>query len=166
MRAVCAMRSHAAHAGWNDLAGVEENEQRQSSHGSMIRGEARTTTKAAVAEQAEHGNGSGPEDASRGGALDRGAVTSIEGFARALSSVDVTFLAIRDELYGGSWNEVEADLRARLGGKPTIFELSTKIEEDLERIERLRGFESTHGVDLRQVADAVGLSVQPGDRKE
>lgn len=124
------------------------------------------TAKAAVAEQAGQRVGSGTEDASRGGALDRGSVTSIEGFARALSPVDVTFLAIRDELYGGSWDEVEADLRARLDGKPTIFELTTKIEEDLDRIDRLRGFESTHGVDLRQVADAVGLSVQPGDRKE
>ncbi len=77
-------------------------------------------------------------------------------FADALSRDDHTFIVLRDELYGGSWEEVEADLRARLGGKPFIFKLASRIEEDLERIERLRRFEQEHGIDLRAVLRALG----------
>jgi hypothetical protein len=81
----------------------------------------------------------------------------IAAFARGLLPADRTFLAVRDELYGGSWDDVERDLRARLAGKPYIFKLATKIEEDLERIARLRRFEAEHGVDLRRVLADLGL---------
>jgi hypothetical protein len=80
-----------------------------------------------------------------------------ETFARALSPADRTFLAVRDELYGGSWEEIEQDLRARLAGKPYIFKLATTIEEDLARIARLRQFEVDHGVDLRRVLRGLGI---------
>jgi hypothetical protein len=80
-----------------------------------------------------------------------------ETFARALTPADHTFLAVRDELYGGSWDEIERDLRARLTGKPYIFKLATTIEEDLERIARLRRFESERGVDLRKVLKKIGV---------
>jgi hypothetical protein len=87
----------------------------------------------------------------------RARVEEIEQFCRSLGPTELTFLAVRDELYGGSWEEVEHDLRARLQGKPYIFKLATKIEEDLGRIERLRGFERSRGVDLREVARSLGL---------
>jgi hypothetical protein len=74
-----------------------------------------------------------------------------EGFARGLTHEERTLLEVRDELYGGSWDDVESDLRARLANRPYIIKLSTKIEEDLERIERMRRFEGEAGVDLRQV---------------
>jgi hypothetical protein len=82
-----------------------------------------------------------------------------ESFARSLTAADRTFLAVRDELYGGSWEEVERDLRARLAGRPYIFKLATTIEEDLERIARLRRFEEEAGVDLREVVRRLGLDV-------
>ena len=81
----------------------------------------------------------------------------IEAYARSLSRTDRTLLAVRDELYAGSWEELEHDLRARLHGKPYIFKLATKIEEDLERIARLREFEERHGVDLRKVLRNIGI---------
>ncbi len=67
---------------------------------------------------------------------------------RSLAKEERLLLEVRDELYGGSWDELEADLRARLAGKPYIFQLATRIEEDLSRVERLREFEEENGVDL------------------
>ncbi len=78
-------------------------------------------------------------------------------FARELGLPERTLLAVRDELYGGAWDELEKDLRARLAGRPYIFRLATKIEEDLERIARLRRFEEERGVDLRKVLRELGL---------
>jgi hypothetical protein len=55
-----------------------------------------------------------------------------------LAPEDRVLRDVRDQLYGGDWDELERDLRARLEGKPYIFKLATKIEEDLARIARLR----------------------------
>jgi hypothetical protein len=80
-----------------------------------------------------------------------------EAFARELDAAGRTLLAVRDELYDGSWDDLERDLRARLAGKPYIFKLAAKIEEDLERIRRLRAFEAERGVDLRAAVKELGL---------
>ena len=86
-------------------------------------------------------------------------VDEVEAFARSLSPGDRTFLAVRDELYGGSWAEVQADLEARLADKPYIFKLATTIKEDLERIARLRRFEEEHGVNLGDVLKALNIAL-------
>ena len=57
---------------------------------------------------------------------------------------------LRDELYGGSWDQMEEDLRDRLKGRPYIFKLVNRIQDDLSRIERLQGYESTNDVNLRE----------------
>ena len=59
-------------------------------------------------------------------------------------------VVLKRELYEGSWDDMEADLRARLEGRPYIFKLASRITEDLERIARLRAFEAEHGVDLAE----------------
>ena len=83
-----------------------------------------------------------------------------------LDDADETLLLLRDELYGGSWDEVEADLRARAGRKPYVFKLSTRIEEDLNRIARLRALEE-RGVDLRAAfAERAGDSQDPRNEGE
>ncbi|MGE3166031.1 MAG: hypothetical protein AB7O52_14085 [Planctomycetota bacterium] len=69
-------------------------------------------------------------------------------FVDGLSPADVQLLVLRDELYDGSWVEMQRDLQARRSGKPFIFALVNKIEEDLERIERLSSFEARFQVDL------------------
>ena len=43
---------------------------------------------------------------------------------------------------------VVADLKARLEGRPYIFKLAHRIQDDRERIGRLRDFERQCGVDL------------------
>lgn len=87
-------------------------------------------------EQGQHSEGDPRRLASVAGELDEG---------------DRTFVHVRDLLYGGSWQELECDLQDRLAGKPFVFKLATRIEEDLARIERLRALEQQHGVNLADV---------------
>ena len=70
-----------------------------------------------------------------------------EFFAR-LSREERQLLLLRDELYDGSWDDMEEDLRRRLNRKPYIYRLMNRIEEDLRRIARLRAYEEAQGVDL------------------
>jgi hypothetical protein len=66
---------------------------------------------------------------------------------------DRMLVVLKRELYEGSWHEMAADLRARLDGKPFIFKLVHRIEDDLARIERLRTFEASADVDLGDYVD-------------
>ena len=59
-------------------------------------------------------------------------------------------LILRDELYGGSWDKMSQDLKDRLTGKPYIYKLVHRIEEDLVRIEKLQGYEQKHRIDLAE----------------
>lgn len=59
-------------------------------------------------------------------------------------------ITLRDELYTGSWSRMLEDLKDRLHGKPYIFKLVNRIEEDIARIEKLRGYEETSQVNLSQ----------------
>ena len=63
-------------------------------------------------------------------------------------------VVLKKELYEGSWDEMIADLRTRLDGRPYIFKLAHRISDDLQRIERLKEFED--GVGLR-LSDYVKL---------
>ena len=55
---------------------------------------------------------------------------------------------LKRELYDGSWEAMEADLKARLEGRPYVFRLAHRIEDDLQRIEALKQCEEELGVDL------------------
>ncbi len=70
------------------------------------------------------------------------------GFVKALLPDDIQLLVLRDELYDGSWEDMRRDLEDRRDGKPFIFKLVNRIEEDLNRIERLSGYEEHHQVNL------------------
>ena len=65
-----------------------------------------------------------------------------------LTALDRMLITIRDELYEGSWQEMEADLKARLEGRPYIYKLATRIKEDLARIQKLRGYEENPSINL------------------
>jgi len=71
-----------------------------------------------------------------------------ERFFRSLEPEEEQLLLIRDFLYEGVWEELIKDLEARQSGKPFVFKLNTRIDEDLRRIERLRDYEKDHAVDL------------------
>ena len=69
-------------------------------------------------------------------------------FVQRLSREERMLVVLKRELYEGNWDDMVTDLQARLDGRPYIFKLASRITEDLERIDRLRGFETQHRVDL------------------
>ena len=69
-------------------------------------------------------------------------------FVASLSDAERLLLAIREELYDGSWELMVEDLEARQGGKPYIFKLSQRIEKDIEGIRKLSDYEARNGVNL------------------
>jgi hypothetical protein len=71
-----------------------------------------------------------------------------EAYFQSLSREEILLLRLKESLYEGSWDEIVADLVARKEGKPYVFKLETRIEEDLARIEKLRAYERETGVDL------------------
>jgi len=78
----------------------------------------------------------------------RGGVDPHETFFHDLNPMEEQLLILRDFLYEGDWDEMLQDLKDRRSGKPFIFKLNSRIEEDLERIDRLRAYEKRHSVDL------------------
>ncbi len=73
---------------------------------------------------------------------------SHQAFFKSLDPEEEQLLLVRDFLYAGSWEELVQDLTARLEGKPFVFKLSSRIEDDLRRIEKLRRYEESHAIDL------------------
>lgn len=71
-------------------------------------------------------------------------------YFESLSTEEKMLLTLRDELYAGSWSRMLEDLRDRLHGKPYIFKLVNKIEEDVARIEKIKTYEDRHKINLSQ----------------
>ena len=72
----------------------------------------------------------------------------VRRFVEGMSGEERMLVMLKHELYKGSWDEMTADLKARLDGRPYIFKLAHRIADDLERIVRLRAFERRYSVDL------------------
>lgn len=72
----------------------------------------------------------------------------IEEFVRGLSEEQKMLVVLKAELYGGSWEPMLDDLQNRLAGKPYIFKLASRIQDDIERIEMMQEFEAEQGIDL------------------
>jgi hypothetical protein len=71
-----------------------------------------------------------------------------EKYCAALSIEERTLVTLRDELYSGSWEQMLGDLKDRLQGKPYIFKLVNRIQEDIGRIEKLQDYEKKHKINL------------------
>ncbi|MHC5081942.1 MAG: hypothetical protein ACYTHN_23315 [Planctomycetota bacterium] len=71
-------------------------------------------------------------------------------FCESLSPEEKMLVTLRDELYFGSWEKMLQDLKDRLKGRPYIFKLVNRIEEDIERIEKLQQYELKHQVNLAE----------------
>jgi hypothetical protein len=69
-------------------------------------------------------------------------------FLSGLSPDEKTLVTLRDELYNGSWDLMLGDLRDRLKGKPYIFKLVNRIQDDIARIEKLAEYEKKHKINL------------------
>lgn len=75
-------------------------------------------------------------------------------FINSLSNEQKMLIVLKKQLYEGSWEPMLDDLRNRLEGKPYIFKLANRIQDDIERIEQMMMFEKEHQIDL---ADYVEL---------
>ena len=85
-------------------------------------------------------------------------------FTDGLTKEERLLIAIRDELYEGSWDELVRDLEARKNRKPFVFKLATRLEEDLARVEKLRAFERENALDLGAVL--FGKTTQAEDERQ
>lgn len=69
-------------------------------------------------------------------------------YFESLTPEERMLVVLREELYGGSWDRMLTDLRDRLRGRPYIFKLVNRIQEDIARIEKLQEYEKKQGVNL------------------
>jgi hypothetical protein len=79
----------------------------------------------------------------------------MDDFIGGLSDEHRMLIVLKVQLYGGSWEPMVEDLQNRLAGKPYIFKLVNRINDDIERIRQMREFETEHDIDL---ADFIELS--------
>jgi hypothetical protein len=80
-----------------------------------------------------------------------------QAYFRSLTPEEEQLIILRDFLYEGDWSDMLQDLRGRQEGKPFIFKLKGRIEEDVRRIDRLRAYERQHGIDLGRYAEPERL---------
>lgn len=78
---------------------------------------------------------------------------AVSDFVNGLSEEQRMLVALKAQLYDGMWEPMLDDLRNRLAGKPYIFKLASRIQNDIERIERMSEFEAEHNIDLADYAD-------------
>ena len=79
---------------------------------------------------------------------------SVSSFVSGLTEEQRMLIILKAQLYDGSWEPMLEDLRNRLNGKPYIFKLANRIQDDIERIERMAVFEAENNIDL---ADHVSM---------
>ena len=79
----------------------------------------------------------------------------VSDFVNGLSEEHRMLVVLKSQLYGRTWEPMLDDLRNRLKGKPYIFKLANRIQDDIDRIEQMAEFEAEHNIDL---ADYIDLS--------
>lgn len=75
----------------------------------------------------------------------------VRQFVARLTPAERMLVVLNRELYEGQWDAMTADLRARLAGRPYVFRLVHRIEDDIHRIERLSAFERLHQTNLGEL---------------
>ncbi len=78
---------------------------------------------------------------------------AVDDYVRRLSEEHKMLVALKAQLYGGSWAPMLDDLRHRLVGKPYIFKLVHRIQDDIGRIKEMQKFEAEHKIDLAEYVD-------------
>jgi len=73
---------------------------------------------------------------------------AVSDFVNSLSEEHRMLVVLKAQLYGGRWEPMLDDLRNRLAGKPYIFKLANRIQDDIVRIEQMMNFEAEHNIDL------------------
>ena len=73
---------------------------------------------------------------------------AVADFVNGLGTEQRMLVMLKAQLYRGSWSAMLDDLSNRLAGKPYIFKLANRINNDIERIEAMRKFEQENNIDL------------------
>ena len=81
--------------------------------------------------------------------------SDLSTFIDNLTEQERMLVVLKRELYEGRWDAMLSDLKNRLDGRPYVFKLVNRIREDIERIARLREFESRCDIDLADYVRAV-----------
>ena len=88
--------------------------------------------------------------------VDKTAVNAVvNAFVNGLSDEQRMLIILKAQLYEGSWEPMLDDLRNRLAGKPYIFKLANRIQDDIERVEQMQEFEAKHKIDLADYVDLL-----------
>jgi hypothetical protein len=77
----------------------------------------------------------------------------VSDFLSRLSNEHKMLIILKAQLYDGVWEPMLDDLRNRLAGKPYIFKLVDRIQDDIQRIEEMKKFEAEHNIDLADYVD-------------
>jgi hypothetical protein len=72
----------------------------------------------------------------------------VSDFVNGLSDEHRMLVVLKTQLYDNMWEPMLDDLQNRLAGKPYIFKLVNRIQDDIRRIEEMQEFESEHDIDL------------------
>ena len=80
---------------------------------------------------------------------------AVSDFVNSLSDECRMLVVLKSQLYGGRWEPMLDDLRNRLKGKPYIFKLANRIQDDIERIEQMAEFEAENDIDLADFVESV-----------
>lgn len=78
----------------------------------------------------------------------------VNDYVKSLTNEQKMLVVLKKQLYGGSWQGMLEDLTNRLDGKPYVFKLANRINDDIERIKQMRNAEESLAIDL---ADYVEL---------
>ncbi|MHC4843703.1 MAG: hypothetical protein ACYTEE_07875 [Planctomycetota bacterium] len=81
--------------------------------------------------------------------------STVKDYMVKLSEEHRMLVVLKSQLYDDNWEPMLDDLRNRLAGKPYIFKLANRIQEDIERIEEMRLFEEENNIDLTEFIDSI-----------
>lgn len=81
-----------------------------------------------------------------------------KAFWASLEREEAMLVTLHCELYNGSWERMLKDLEDRLKGRPYIFKLVNRIEEDVARIKKLQEWEKENDEDLGELYRASQLA--------
>ncbi len=79
---------------------------------------------------------------------------AVSDYVAGLSDEHRMLIVLKAQLYGGEWEPMLDDLKNRLAGKPYIFKLVNRINDDINRIEQMIGFENKYNIDLVDYVDS------------
>ncbi len=79
---------------------------------------------------------------------------AVNDYVGRLSDEYRMLIVLKGQLYDGQWEPMLDDLKNRLVGKPYIFKLVNRINDDIKRIEEMMDFENKYNIDLVNYVEA------------